>query len=86
MDNSLDFAPVCFLVLWMYWSCASVFYYRMGYFPPSITRAAMTHMFWKDPSLTTIAVPAWIDLEMCLSIVSEAWCLGFHVSGTGVVV
>ena len=45
----------------------------------------MPHLFLKDPSLATIAVPNWIDLVMCLSIVLEAWCWVFHVSGTGVV-
>ena len=44
-------------------------------------RADVPHMFLKDLSLTTISVPASINLVMCLSIVSEAWCWGFHVSG-----
>ena len=56
----------------------------MGYFTPSMMRAAVHHLFLKDSSLTTIDVPAWIELAMCISVILEAWCWGFHVSGNRV--
>ena len=42
--------------------------------PLLMMRADVPHMFLKDLSLTTISVPASINLVMCLFIVSEAWC------------
>ena len=54
-------------------------------FPPSMMRASVPHLYLKYLSLTTIAVPSWIDLEIFLSVGSEAWYLEFHVSGNGVV-
>ena len=41
----------------------------------------MPHLFLKDPSLTTIAVPAWIDLDMFISVVLGDWYWVFRVSG-----
>ena len=69
----------------MSWGCASVFYSWMRSFPPSIMRSAVPHLFSKDLSLTTVDVPAWIEIVMCLSVVLEACCCGFHVSGNGIV-
>ena len=44
-------------------------------------RAAVPLLFLKDPSLTTIALPTWIALEMCLSVDLEAWCWILNVLG-----
>ena len=66
--------PESFLV-YAYWSsgCTGVVLVDVilvwCIFLTSMMRAAVTHMFLKDLSLTTISVTAWIDLEMCLSVV-----------------
>ena len=85
MENSWKFTLICFFVLWMSCSCASCCYSWMRFLLPSMMRSAVPHLFLKEMSLTTIAVISWNDLDMCISVGSEAWCWGFHVSGDGVV-
>ena len=43
--------------------------------------SAAPHLFLEEPSHTKIAVPAWIDLAMFISVGSESWCWGFHGLG-----
>ena len=77
----------------LYASCSSGFPWvvpvavilRWDTFPPSMMRSDVTHLFLKEPSLTTIALPAWTDLDMCVCLWSEPWCWVFQVSGGGIV-
>ena len=60
------------LLLYEYWSSGFpvvvIVVVILGWdiFPPLMIRATVPYLFLKDPSITMIAVPAWIDLALCL--------------------